>query len=538
MAASIRPMQGRQTGFALIRTLQFVLMFAIAWMIVPGIADASTSEKRVALVVGNGAYKNVIQLPNPPNDAKAIADALRRLDFKVIEAIDADHDTMNSRMREFANALEGADVGLFFYAGHGLQVNGENYVVPIDAALKTPADLDFETFKIGDVLKQLDAQARVKLVILDACRNNPLAEALARSLAKSKGSLSRSATPTSGLAAPSTTAKGTVIAFATAPGTTALDGEGAHSPFTQALLSNLETPGIDVEIMLKRVKADVAKLTQDGQSPWVNSSLDAEFALNPAAGAAGQAGEQQVASVTPATSGSGTAAQGSTMSEDTKAQIELEKWKQADKSGKADDYNAYLKAYPTGTFADTARSKLEALQAAAPIKLEPAPSDVRELRADQETETGLNLTDDDRREIQSRLSLVGFGTRGIDGVFSNATRNAFTQWQKAVGLVGTGYLNGKQLELLKSETENVFRSWTAEGKPAITDHPTATASLPPPITGQPTAGTQTQGQTGTATRHKQAYATQPRVSGGSGAPFPKKFPSIILRGAGCLLGGC
>jgi len=155
-------------------------------------ADAAP-DRRVALVIGNGAYKNAVTLPNAPKDARAIADKLRQLGFVVVEGIDLTQDGMTGKLKEFNRELSSAQVGMFYYAGHGMQIGGENYLLPIDAALKNERDVDFETMKVDLVVKQMAREAKIKLVVLDACRDNPLAEQLSRSMVNQ--GRSRSATP-------------------------------------------------------------------------------------------------------------------------------------------------------------------------------------------------------------------------------------------------------------------------------------------------------------------------------------------------------
>jgi tetratricopeptide (TPR) repeat protein len=226
---------------------------------------------RVALVIGNGAYVNVPPLLNPPNDAHDIAGALRELGFKVIEGYDLDGTKMRSKIAEFGAALPGAGVALFYYAGHGMQVAGKNHLVPTDARLERPSALSTEAIEVDSVLADMEAEKRVNLVFLDACRDNPLARSLARSFGPS-----RSATVTQGLAQLNS-GIGTLITFATSPDTVALDGDGRNSPFTAALLKYIRTPGLEVRSMLTRVRAEVIRATREKQVPWDHSSLTGEF---------------------------------------------------------------------------------------------------------------------------------------------------------------------------------------------------------------------------------------------------------------------
>ena len=248
-----------------------VLLLALAMF--AGSLVPAAAEKRVALVIGNSGYQHTVALRNPSNDATDIAVRLRQLGFEVIDGIDLPKRDMELRIREFAGKLEASDVGLFFYAGHGLAVDGRNYLVPIDARLKSETDLDFEAVELSLVLKQLERNSRVSIVLLDACRDNPLAANLAqgtRSLAVARG-LARVER-----------AVGMMVAFATGPETVALDGEGRNSPFTKALLDHIGEEGVSINDLMIEVRKDVYKTTGGKQVPWENSSLTGQFYFKPA----------------------------------------------------------------------------------------------------------------------------------------------------------------------------------------------------------------------------------------------------------------
>jgi len=239
---------------------------------------ASTSNvahgPRVALVIGNGAYVNANALPNPPNDAHAIAGVLREIGFDVVEGENLNRAAMENNLRDFLHRAANASIVLLFYAGHGMQVDGKNYLVPIDAKLAEASDLQFETIEIDKLLDQLGDPGHTNIILLDACRDNPLARSFASHLPAT-----RSAAVAGGLAAYSAVGTGTLIAYATAPGQTALDGQGANSPFTTSLLHNIRTPGLEIRQVLTRVRAEVATETRNKQIPWDNSSLMGDVVL-------------------------------------------------------------------------------------------------------------------------------------------------------------------------------------------------------------------------------------------------------------------
>ena len=219
-------------------------------------------EKRVALVMGNGSYLSS-PLKNPVNDAKAMAKALRDLGFDVMDYYNLDQTAMRRAITRFGEKVSAGGVALVYYAGHGMQVRGRNYLIPVDAEIASEASVSSESVDVDTILNQLgtDGQA-LNIVILDACRNNPF-ERRFRSVG---GGLAQIDAPT-----------GTLIAYATAPGKTASDGEGDNGLYTQELLKALTQPGIKVEELFKRVRVRVAKATNNAQTPWEASSLTGDF---------------------------------------------------------------------------------------------------------------------------------------------------------------------------------------------------------------------------------------------------------------------
>lgn len=236
------------------------------------VAPSSGFRRRVALVIGNGDYRSAPRLTNPTNDAADMSAALRKLGFDVVDGKNLDRRGMDDAIRTFGRKLDRADLAAFFYAGHGLQVAGKNYLVPIDARLERPGDLALDAVDVGVVLAQMEAEQRVNLIFLDACRDNPLARSLARSLG------ARSASVGQGLASIQS-ALGTMIVYATQPDNVALDGEGRNSPFTAALLKHIGDSGIDIATVIRRVRAEVVTATGQKQVPWDHSSLIGDVVL-------------------------------------------------------------------------------------------------------------------------------------------------------------------------------------------------------------------------------------------------------------------
>ena len=232
----------------------------------------AAAEKRVALVVGNSAYVHAAALPNPVNDAGDMAKALTEVGFEVILGLDLSKQALDGKVRDFARAIDKADVALFFYAGHGLQASGRNYLMPVDARLQSERDLDFEAVSIDFVLKQMELErdGKTNVVFLDACRDNPLARNLARTMG------TRSASIGQGLAQVQT-GVGTFIAYSTQPGNVALDGQGRNSPFTLRSPRASGSPDRNLTSVMIDVRKDVLAATGGKQVPWDHSALTGDF---------------------------------------------------------------------------------------------------------------------------------------------------------------------------------------------------------------------------------------------------------------------
>ncbi len=232
---------------------------------------AAPSGARVALVIGNGAYPSG-QLKNPPNDARLVADTLRRIGFDVTLASDAGAKDMKRAIRDFGDHIPKGGTALFYYAGHGIQVEGRNYLVPVDAEIRDERDVDVEALRLDAVLAEIArGQSRVNVVILDACRNNPFA----RSFRSAAQGLAFSDAPS-----------GTLVAYATAPGSVAEDGDGQDSAYSSALAAAMLEPGVTVEDAFKLTRTAVRQATAGRQVPWESSSLEGEFYFVGAAGVA------------------------------------------------------------------------------------------------------------------------------------------------------------------------------------------------------------------------------------------------------------
>jgi len=237
------------------------LMFLLACIL----TKPSLAGEKTALVIGNGAYSDMPALRNPTNDANLIAGKLAGLGFDVVRVIDGNRQDFREGLVRFGRQSQGADVALVFYAGHGVQVNGQNWLLPVDAEIQASTDLPAQALKANDLLEIMEASgARLKLVFFDACRNNPLPRSLSRGAAN-------------GLARLEANAAGMMIAFATSPGDVALDGSGDNSPFTDALARLIDTPDLEVRHLMGKVRESVYLSTGERQLPWLNEALIGEF---------------------------------------------------------------------------------------------------------------------------------------------------------------------------------------------------------------------------------------------------------------------
>jgi hypothetical protein len=305
----------------------FVLVAALMLACQPALA-----EKRVALVIGNSNYKNAALLPNPANDAAAIAATLKGAGFDVVDSrLDLQSTDMRRALREFADQARDADIAVVYYAGHGIEIDGTNYLIPTDAKLERDTDIYDETFSLDRVLLAIEPARQLRLVIVDACRNNPFADTMKRTVASR--SISR------GLARIEPTTTNTLVAFAAKAGLTALDGNSANSPYATALVKHIATPGLDLRRAFGFVRDDVLQATGNRQEPYVYGSLGgADVALVPAKPAA-------------------SAPAGNAQSE-TRRDYEL-----ALQLGNKDALSAFLTQYPDGYYASLAKLQLAKIAA-------------------------------------------------------------------------------------------------------------------------------------------------------------------------------
>lgn len=289
---------------------------------------AAAGQRRTALVLGNAAYETG-PLRNPANDATDMAATLRRLGFDVTLLYDADRRAMQEAIDAFSRQLRQGGVGLFYFAGHGVQVAGENYLVPLRARINREQDVQYEAVPVGRILGGMeDADNQLNIIILDACRDNPFAR--------------RFRSSRRGLAPVEQAARGSLIAYATAPGAVSIDGEGRNGLYTSYLLQYITTPGLSVEQVFKHVRVAVQNASGGQQVPWELSSLVGDFSFVPEPSAPSP--PAAASAVSPG------------------SDPETLMWAMAEQSTHAEDLQAFLKAYPNSRYAPVARLKLQQLQ--------------------------------------------------------------------------------------------------------------------------------------------------------------------------------
>ena len=321
-------MRTRYNRSDVIERVRAILAGAAAWLVAGLLlAMPAHSAGRLALVIGNSHYAAAPVLTNPANDAADLARSLRGIGFEVVEATDATRAEMADAIRSFSAKLPEKDLTLFFYAGHGLQVEGENFLVPVDARVDSVADVRLNTINMSDLVRIMDGQTSANIIILDACRDNPFPTAVG----------TKRGAPTRGLSRIDTPASGTLIVDSTQPNNVALDGSGRNSPFTAALLKQIDVPGLEIRRMMSKVRADVVSATQRKQIPWDSSSLEGDVYLAPVA-AEGTSDKAAAESAEDAF------------------------WHRAESAGTAETFAGYLTQYgQAGRYSAEARRRLAAL---------------------------------------------------------------------------------------------------------------------------------------------------------------------------------
>lgn len=408
--------------------LKIAFVFLVASVVSVISAQAS---KRVALVVGNGAYQNVSALPNPTNDADDVATALRRLNFDVTHISDLDRNDFQNSLADFSEKSDNAEVAIFFFAGHGIEINRENYLIPIDAKLATDSKVRFEAVSLSDVSAAMEGVKGLRLVLLDACRNNPFVKEMKRSA--STRSIGR------GLAAPEPTV-GSLVSFAAKEGTVASDGAGRNSPYTRGLLDNLEKPGLEVNFLFRKVRDSVLEATGGKQEPFTYGSLPGKsiYLKEPVQTAAlaptTQAPAQQLVVPAPAPNN----------------QAEISYWVSIVNLNSKELFQSYVDKYPNGQFTEIARYRIDQISGVKrtleskvdPAKtaetgqtqvasLNPAPTQpATTVEPPKPAVENKVLSRAEVRSLQSQLNRVGCSVGRADGLWGKASIRGLKNYAK------------------------------------------------------------------------------------------------------------
>ena len=402
------------------------------------LATPVPAQQRVALVIGNAIYAHAPRLANPLNDAADISAALARLGFAVTKLENANQGELRQGLLAFTRAASVAEVAVVFYAGHGIEVDQRNFLVPVDAKLSSDQDVEFETVPLELVMRSVARASGLRLVILDACRDNPFAVSMQR--AGATRSVGR------GLARVEPAGE-TLVAYAAKESTVASDGDGRNSPYSAALLAHLEEPGLEVGLLFRKVRDAVLAATGGRQEPFVYGSLSSR-------GVYLTAWAEPDPSVTETVGGSESVSERLTAEqlavERLAAERELLFWESVKDSTNPADIQAYLDRYPNGVYAALARNRLQALEGAA------APAAPEETA--KSVEAALRLGIPERRLIQLGLAAEGFDAGDADGLLGRKTRGAIGGWQSSRGEEATEHLDVESAKLLMASG----RKWQAQ----------------------------------------------------------------------------
>jgi Caspase domain len=400
------------------------------------------ADKRVALLIGNSAYQNVARLANPASDAAAMAATFRNANFDIVESrTDLSATEMRRTLRDFADKARDADIAVIYFAGHGIEVDGTNYLIPVDALLERDTDVYDETFALDRVLVAVEPAKRLRLVILDACRDNPFSKTMKRTSASR--SIER------GLAMVEPSGSNTMVAFAAKAGSTALDGD-KNSPFAEALVKYITKPGLDLRKAFGFVRDDVLKATDNKQEPFVYGSLGGDdVSLVPAPAAAA-------------------AAPSNSVNADIRLDYEL-----AERIGTKAGWEAFIANYPSGFYTELAKAQRDKIT----HDDRPAGPAADLASTEQPPGTGVGsgapAAVDIPRLLQSELRRVGCNPGAIDGQWNAAAQKSLALFNKNAGTeLDVKVASLDALEAVKSKPARICplvcdHGYRAEGESCI-----------------------------------------------------------------------
>lgn len=413
------------------------LVALVLMLVTSAIHAQDIAEKRIALVIGNSAYQNAPELRNPVNDSADIAAALNAIGFEVQLHIDQTQGQLFDTLRKFQREAAGADIALIYYAGHGIEIDRQNYLVPVDAVLEADTDVTFEAVPLETVMFAAGGARRLSMVIVDACRNNPFVVSMTRRDASR--SIGR------GLAAVEPS-RNTLVAYAAKEGMTAADGAGRNSPYAAALIDALRQSNLEVGLMMRQVRDDVLDATAGQQEPFVYGSLSAEqIYLN------GSRGLQIIDPEMAADERPDTSA------------AEIAFWKSITHSTESVELENYLAIYPNGLFAELARVRIDRLASLMPRNEEQIVPSVESQRQQAQPESDRKLIRTEIVELQESLSVLGYNVGAADGIAGRRTEAAIREFEDAENLPVTASATLAVLEALRERVDaNDLAVWRAE----------------------------------------------------------------------------
>lgn len=440
---------------------RLIIKLVVSVFVIWSLAGAAVAVERIALVIGNSAYTEVPHLPNPGNDARSIAEMLTGLGFETELRLDLGVDEMHDALLEFEEAAIGSQIAVIYYAGHGIEVGGSNYLIPVDAVLDTDTAVDVEAIPLADILRATSGASKLQLIMLDACRNNPFLLDIEHNSGRTVGK---------GLARIEPSGS-TLVSLAASAGMTAFDGAGDHSPYTTAILEHVPSPGLEVNYIFRRVNAAVRTYTANAQQPVYYQTLDENeiYLTDAPASPVALSDEDRVRvayedaldlnSVDAYNAFLGAYSEGyySDLAREriaalalARQQEELESapledlyWITIRGSASAEDFETYLRRYPDGLYADLASARVDALNRS---------GEIVDLLADGEPATDemtlrrkarIQLDQIPFNMIQYGLVALGFVVE-TNGILDAETRRAIRGYQASIDAAQTGRLTEQQ----------------------------------------------------------------------------------------------
>lgn len=466
---------------------------ACAVLLLLGLAT-SVDAKRLALVIGNSVYEHAPKLPNPANDARDLAEAFAGLGYEVRLLEDATRSELLDALRSFRAQSQGAEHSIIYYAGHGVEIARQNFVIPVDAELEADIDIDYEAVPLDLLVNATSGAADLQLVVLDACRDNPFLEQMTRTLATR--SIGR------GLALYEPEGN-SLVAYAAKEGTVALDGRsGDNSPYAAAFLEALSKPDLEIGQFFREVRDSVIRKTQGAQEPFLYGSLSADpvYFRPPST-------DPDVGRETARANPDGS--QPNRASQDTLLAIDVAFWESIRGSDQPNDYRDYLERFPDGEFRPLAERRLAALSPTdaparssqePPVRAEPIPpraeSDPEPVAPSEE----IRLSRSEVRDLQARLNILGFSAGVEDGLIGPRTLRAVAAFRDDAGIGGGDRIDRALIDAIEGEVSwsrlAAYRDRARQQQPTTTARPQATPSAKPSPSPAPAAAPKPAGNLG------------------------------------------